>query len=134
MGIRPRRMCSRCHRTALPGQRFCAAHKNTLKERERSYAKNPLKKLFGRKAWKQTREQALFDAGHVCQHIDGNGVRCPLLATDIHHVVQADVYIAQHGGDESAFYDSDNLQALCHAHHSSVTAREVGFAGWNKSE
>jgi hypothetical protein len=39
--------------------------------------------------------------------------------------VRVDGWEAQ-GGD---FYDTDNLEGLCHAHHSGHTAHEVGFAG-----
>lgn len=132
MGMRPPRMCSRCHATAEPGIAYCAAHRNTKQERERSYAKNPLKRLFGRKAWKQTRMLVLAN-DPICVFIEPNtGVRCPRLATDVHHKVQADVWIAQHEGNEMSFYDRDNLEGLCHGHHSTYTAHEVGFGG--KSE
>jgi len=38
-------------------------------------------------------------------------------ATDVDHIIPARSY---HGG----FYDEDNLQPLCHSHHSAKTARE----------
>jgi hypothetical protein len=61
----------------------------------------------------------------ICQHTD-----CPLLATDVHHKIRADIWVFDM---ERNFYDLDNLEALCHAHHSKHTAIEVGFAG-GKSE
>jgi hypothetical protein len=45
-----------------------------------------------------------------------NGSRCPRLATDVHHKVDAEEWMAL-GND---FYDLDNLEGLCHAHHTGI--------------
>lgn len=128
MGMRPPRMCCKCHATAEPGKMLCVAHKTLPRDKERSYAKNQLKRLFGRTRWKYARAQVLFDSP-ICVYEEWDGKRCPELATDVHHKIRADEYIAQHGGDESMFYDPSNLEGLCHAHHSRHTAKEVGFGG-----
>jgi hypothetical protein len=114
-------MCAKCYATATHG-RYCGRHKDEERVRERRYNKDPLRRLFQRKAWTQTRDQILAD-DPVCAFVDAQGNRCPLLATDVHHKIQADKWIAQ-GGD---FYDMDNLEGLCHAHHSHYTGKEAGF-------
>lgn len=43
---------------------------------------------------------------------------------DVDHVIRREAYIAQHDGDETFFYDPDNLRGLCHACHSHKTAPE----------
>lgn len=46
-------------------------------------------------------------------------------STDVDHILRAEFYIAQHDGDETYFYDPDNLRGLCHADHSYKTALEM---------
>lgn len=125
MGMRPAKMCSRCHQTALPGSSFCAAHKATEQQNERTRKQSPFQLLYKRRAWRLTREQVLSDDPQ-CAFVDDNGVRCPLLATDVHHVIRAEVWVTVMGRD---FHDTDNLEGVCKAHHSRYTAGEVGFAG-----
>jgi hypothetical protein len=131
MGTRAARMCAKCYALATHGK-YCERHKDEAARREREYkASNPLRKQFNYncKAWRQTRAQILADDPQ-CAHVDPNGERCPLLATDCHHKIRAEEWVAK-GGD---YLDMENLEGLCKAHHSATTAREVGFAGWNKSE
>jgi hypothetical protein len=45
-------------------------------------------------------------------------------ATEVDHIVQAEIWIAEHGDDHTFFYDPDNLRGLCHADHSHKTALE----------
>lgn len=54
------------------------------------------------------------------------GILCGGLApsTDVDHIIRAEVYIAMHQGDETYFFDTDNLRGLCHADHSHKTALE----------
>lgn len=44
-------------------------------------------------------------------------------STDADHIIPAEQYVAQHGGDERWFYDENNLQGACHACHTAKTAR-----------
>jgi hypothetical protein len=44
-------------------------------------------------------------------------------STDVDHIIPAAEYVAQHGGDWSFFYDTNNLQGSCHADHTAKTAR-----------
>ena len=41
---------------------------------------------------------------------------CRFPATDVHHLVD-------HKGDWKLFLSLENLQSLCHSHHSAITAR-----------
>lgn len=50
----------------------------------------------------------------ICEHEDG----CDELATDVHH---------KDGAGPKGDNSDDNLQALCHSHHSVTTAREHRF-------
>jgi hypothetical protein len=117
MGQRAQRMCSKCYQTALPGSPLCAKHKAAPDTRQRS----PLKRLYDRKLWRVYTKQAVMMRDAQCTEVV-NGTRCPLLATDIHHVVDAIEWVAQHDGDERSFYDLDNLAGLCHAHHARHTS------------
>ena len=65
----------------------------------------------------------------VCQHRDNNGVQCRRPASDIDHV-------QPHRGNWHLFLGGvnyENLQGLCHEHHSMKTAREDGGFGNDRS-
>ena len=111
-------MCAKCHQTAQPSERYCAKHKELTAKRDR----NELRPLYKCKRWRITREVVL-DRDTQCT-VEEYGRRCPQLSTDVHHVIDALEWVAN-GHD---FYDTDNLQGMCHPHHSSHTARTQGFA------
>jgi 5-methylcytosine-specific restriction protein A len=122
MGMRPARMCKRCHATALPGTSLCEKHRDTVAEQDKQRkAANPLRTQFNYNcaAWRQTRQMTLFRFP-VCAHKEDFGARCPRLATEAHHVVNAQLYVAQGGN----YLDQGNLVGLCHACHSRYTAAE----------
>ncbi len=111
MGMRPARMCKRCHNTAEQGTNTCPAHKvEPIRQR------NELRPLYKCKKWFQTRAHVLA-RDPICMWPPGD---CMALSTDCDHVEDAVLWVAQ-GGD---FYDMDNLRGLCHSHHSQRTARE----------
>ncbi len=66
-------------------------------------------------AWRRLRKRVLAERPYC----EWPGCHQP--ATDVDHKVPIGV-----GGDP---WDDGNLQALCHPHHSSKTARETGFGG-----
>jgi hypothetical protein len=45
-------------------------------------------------------------------------------STEVDHAIRAEVHIAAHDGDESYFFDPDNLRGVCHADHSRKTGLE----------
>jgi 5-methylcytosine-specific restriction endonuclease McrA len=58
----------------------------------------------------------LCKIAHLCQGCDPS--------TDVDHIIAAEVYVEQHGGDERFFFDETNLQGCCHADHTAKTSRE----------
>jgi hypothetical protein len=116
MGMLPKRMCGRCHKTAEPGSPpRCALHKvEPIRQR------NDLRPLYKCKKWYQTRAHVLA-RDPICTW---DAVSCMALSTDCDHVIDAALWVAA-GND---FYDMDNLRGLCHTHHSRRTARDQGFA------
>lgn len=70
--------------------------------------------------WQRTRARTLSERA-TCEH-EG----CDLPATDVHHLDGL-------GPQGPRGHDPANLQALCHPHHSQVTAREQP-GGWAKRE
>jgi hypothetical protein len=119
MGMRPARMCSKCHQTAVAGGRFCAMH-NSLPDSGHG-ARGPLEKLYNCVGWRKWTRNAVLFRDPICAFIV-NGTRCARLATDVHHKVDAEIFLAQ-GGD---FYDQDNLEGLCHAHHTGIRRGQRG--------
>ena len=102
----PQRVCliPACPYPAIRGGR-CELH---TKERERPPAR-PGAKVYALKRWKLTRQAYLLDHP-LCEH-EG----CGEIATDVHHRIDI-----VDGGDPWA---QENLQALCHSHHSKETNR-----------
>jgi len=112
-------MCQRCYATALPGSAYCGKHKDIQRTEEKTrHDVDPLRPLYKRHAWLTARKYVLA-RDPFCTWPGG----CNQPSTDIHHVVPAALWIQQHGGDTTSFYMQDNLQALCHAHHSPVTGQ-----------
>jgi hypothetical protein len=120
MGMLPPRMCSKCHQTSVPGSRFCALH-NRLPESR--HPRGPLEKLYNCVKWRKWTRQAVLFRDPLCANII-NGTRCPRLATDVHHVVDAEEWMAR--GED--FYDQDNLVGLCHTCHTAIRRGPGTFA------
>jgi 5-methylcytosine-specific restriction endonuclease McrA len=117
MGMRPARMCSRCHQTAVAGGRFCALH-NVAAVRPAHGSRNP---LYNQAVWRKWTRMHVLSRDAVCAFIV-NGTRCTRLASAIHHIIPADEWTAA-GHD---FCDQDNLCGLCKEHHDAV--RHMPFA------
>jgi 5-methylcytosine-specific restriction protein A len=84
-------------------------------------AADPIRKLYRTPLWRSTRREILARDPfcEMCQQA---------LSTIVHHIIAARKYINQHGGDESSFYDQENLQGVCKPCHDQHTAKECGFA------
>ena len=76
--------------------------------------------MYHSKGWKLQTRPAILRRDPLCQL----GILCEGRApsTDVDHIIRADVYIAQHGGAEWAFYDESNLRGACARCHSHRTA------------
>ena len=114
-------MCHLCFLDALPGLTVCANHRSHARDAERQrHDADPLRKFYKCKAWLVTRRMVLA-AQPMCTWHGG----CNQPSTDIHHVIDAATWIAQHPDEpaERTFYMQENLAALCHAHHSLITGQ-----------
>jgi hypothetical protein len=118
MGMLPARMCSKCHATAVPGSRFCPKHTAMPEAR---HPRGPLKRLYDCKLWRVITRNLVLARDPICAFIV-NGTRCPRLAQDIHHIVDAEEWMAKGG----YFYDTANLCGLCKEHHTAIRRFPVG--------
>jgi hypothetical protein len=113
MGFLPKRMCSKCHQLSVPPSRFCALH--SVPESRHPRGPSWLKKLYDTALWRVHTRRAVLARDPICAFLV-NGTRCVRLACDIHHIEDAEAYMAR-GGD---FYDLDNLCGLCKEHHTTI--------------
>lgn len=88
----------------------CARHSRSRERRINRAGR----KVYNTKRWKILRRRKLF-LTPLCEH-----PACVDIATDVHHLVAIEA-----GGEP---YSMDNLQALCHSHHSVETRREQAEA------
>jgi 5-methylcytosine-specific restriction enzyme A len=110
MPSRSLRPCSHPGCTTLVASGRCAKHTikdaNHIPERQR---------LYDRK-WRRIRA-AHLSSQPWCERCLVEGIYTP--ATDVHH-------LERHEGDPEKFYNGI-LESLCKTHHSSETAKEVGW-------
>ena len=108
----PKYACRMCG--AMSSSRLCPEHaaarasNNRQKERRRGSA---WERGYDT-AWRRTRAQFLYE--------HPNCEVCGELATDVHH-------IDGKGPKGERGHDHSNLQALCHSHHSQVTASDLAL-------
>lgn len=102
-----------CIGLAPDGERYCAAHKSVMAITEQDRRGSAIQRGYGRR-WRKLRLMVLA-RDPVCKHPG-----CNELATDVDHIVPKAL-----GGTDAM----DNLQGLCHAHHSAKTATEDGGFG-----
>ena len=72
-------------------------------------------KLYSTKGWQALRRKVLSNTP-LCERCSTDD--SPTIATDVDHV-------QPHKGDTKLFYNSNNLQALCHRCHSYKTNKEM---------
>jgi 5-methylcytosine-specific restriction enzyme A len=123
-----RTICRDCNQTALERSPYCAKHQTDnrasrySRDRNQQRRDSGLKKLYDCAAWRKRTKPFVLSRDPLCTI--GMLCRGTAFSTDVDHTIRAEVYIAQHGGDQSFFYDTDNLRGACHACHSHKTARE----------
>jgi 5-methylcytosine-specific restriction protein A len=128
MPDRARTICLDCTKLALPGSRHCETHQLNNRAAQHSRDRNAerrisgLKKLYDSKHWRKHTVPVVLLEEPLCQIAVLCGGRAA--STDIDHIVRAEVWIAQHGGDQLRFFDRENLRGACHADHSRKTAME----------
>lgn len=113
----PQRNCTTpsCPHPAQPGGRCTRC--TTKADAARNQRRATSRAVYLSKRWKKLRRRILNERPY-CEHTDPD---CQRPATDVDHRIRIE--------DGGAPWDEDNLQALCHPHHSEKTAAETGFGG-----
>lgn len=124
MPARALRPCAKCG--ALTKGRFCGAHAGEARRQNQLYdaarANDPVRRLYGTQRWRWTSREVIA-RDPVCKEC-----RCePSTLAD--HVIPAQQYVAQSGGDLEAFFDLENLQGLGVACHAKKTAKDGSRGG-----
>jgi len=127
------RLPQRCREAGCPERTTarngrCELHQSATSRRPSLPGKDVWGKWYHQAIWSKIK--AAFRSKYperavVCQWRDEEGTQCTHLATDIDHIVP-------HRGNWFLFIggtDYENLQGLCHEHHSIKTAREDGGFG-----
>lgn len=123
-----RKICRDCTKLATPGSSHCEAHQQDNREIRFLRGRNAkrrefgLKKFYDSKHWRKHTVPVVLLEEPLCQIAVVCGGRAA--STDVDHIVRAEVYVAQYGGDPLRFYDRQNLRGACHADHSRKTAME----------
>lgn len=92
------------------------------RERHQRKRETGLGRHYDSEQWRKRTRPYILARDPFCQL----GVLCggDALSTDVDHVTPAELFVAQHGGDERLFYDETNLRGACKACHSHKTALE----------
>ena len=99
------------------GRRRCDACQRKRNAAYEATRPGTSKRGYSLASWRRLRLAVLMEE-NFCRHCANNGRT--VAATDVDH-------INGHDGPESvAFWDRENLQALCHPCHSRKTAKEKG--------
>jgi 5-methylcytosine-specific restriction endonuclease McrA len=139
MPAKPPTICAECSATVPDGGRYCIPHRDDNRQLRSSRERNSirraegLKRLYDAWAWRgrQGARRATLARDPFCQIAilcEGRGA-----STDVDHIIRAELYIEAHGGDQSFFYDLDNLRGACHEDHAHKTSLE-NRGTWNEAE
>jgi len=102
-----------CSKISEPNSRYCTDHKATADKAERDRRGTSTQRGYGAR-WQRLR-LLILARDPVCRYPG-----CGQLSTDVDHIVSK----AKGGSDEE-----NNLQGLCHEHHSLKTAQKDGGFG-----
>lgn len=125
MPTRAKQQCNQAGCRELTDARYCAAHQrdNTHRADRQAFDQqrqnDPHRKLRAGSQWRRTREFVLARDPICCDcHREAS--------VEVDHIIMARLWCATLTND---YYDTNNLQGLCHSCHSRKTARETRFAG-----
>lgn len=96
-----------------------AGSENAARDRERARRAGGLRRLYDTAQWRKRTQPAVLQRDPMCRIGKLCGGNAP--STDADHILPAEKYVAQHGGDERRFFDLANLQGACHADHTAKT-------------
>lgn len=127
MARRPPQICRECSAIAIDGP-YCSKHiadnrqLRGARERETARRTSGLKRLYDSAAWRIRTRRFILARDPLC----AIAVLCRGQApsVDIDHILRAESYIQQHGGDISYFFDPENLRGACHEDHARKTSLE----------
>lgn len=121
----PNSLCRDCSKRAVANG-YCADHqtKNNASEHKHMFdvrrQDDPHRRLYKTKRWQGTR-RIVLKRDPLCKSCGHKA------STEVDHIVNARVVLAQLGIDE--FFNPERCQGLCHDCHSAKTALECGWAG-----
>lgn len=115
MPKKPKHYCRepKCPNMAESGESYCLDHQ---KQKNRDYSKTRGPSPYNNRAWMVYRVWYL-KRHRLCIECKKEGKT--VVATEVDHIISL-----SKGGD---FWDESNHKALCKSHHSSKTAKEIGF-------
>jgi hypothetical protein len=129
MAAKPRTICNDCSALAIEGARYCANHLTdnrqlrAARDRETVRRSSGLKRLYDGVAWRVRTRRFVLARDPLCRI----GLLCQghAASVDVDHIIRAEIYLDQHAGDVSYFYDPDNLRGSCHEDHARKTQLEA---------
>jgi 5-methylcytosine-specific restriction protein A len=89
------------------------------RDRERQRRAAGLRRLYDSAQWRRRTQPFVLARDPMCKIAKLCGGNAP--STDADHVIPAEEYVRQHGGDFRYFFDVSNLQGSCHADHTAKT-------------
>lgn len=133
----PRTICKDCQKAAERGSSYCADHRRdnrvlrNARARNRQRRESELKRLYDSRYWRVVFQPAILARDPLCQI----GILCDgrAFSTDADHVIRAELYIEQHGGEESFFFDPANVRGACHRCHAYKTVQE-NLGKWKEAK
>ena len=99
-----------------------AGFENAARDRERRRRAGGLRRLYDSAQWRRRTQPFILARDPICRIgavCGGNAA-----STDVDHIVPAEIYVAQNGGDERYFFDDKNLRGICHGDHTRKTSLE----------
>jgi hypothetical protein len=100
-----------------------AGSENGARDRERARRAGGVRRLYDSAQWRHRTQPYILARDPLCT-IPGCPCGGHAPSTDVDHRVRAEIYMAQHGGDERFFFDPKNLRGGCHAGHTWKTNLE----------
>ena len=116
MGNKPLRPCRYPGCTILTDGAYCLRHRPAPKPDSRSEEAKTWRWMYKTDAWTKRLRPDQLAREPWCAECARIGFR--VRATDVDHIVD-------HKGDPELFFDSGNLQSLCHSCHSRKTMQDM---------